>query len=129
MGHCAIGARNPLDFSARAVVCYCATVLFGLIAATDARIWVENGVDFGRGRNLLMAGVTLILGTGAYTITIGNFPLTGITLATLAAILLYQVLRDPVTPEAREDAGAAIAPADSALSLLARTLAANSYRF
>ena len=102
------------------MVCYCATVLFGLIAATGARIWVENGVDFGRGRNLLMAGVTLILGTGAYTITIGNFPLTGITLATLEAILLYQVLRDPVTPEAREA---------QTLSLLARILAANSCRF
>lgn len=89
-------------------------VLFGLIAATGARIWVENGVDFGRGRNLLMAGVTLILGTGAYTINIGSFPLNGITLATLAAIVLYQVLRDPVTPEAKEDAGTAIAPADSA---------------
>lgn len=89
-------------------------VLFGLIAATGARIWVENRVDFGRGRNLLMAGVTLILGTGAYTITIANFPLTGITLATLAAILLYQILRDPVTPEGQEDSGVAIAPADSA---------------
>lgn len=89
-------------------------VLFGLIAATGARIWVENQVDFGRARNLLMAGVALILGTGAYTITIGNFPLTGITLATLAAILLYQVLRDPATPESKEDSGQAIAPADSA---------------
>lgn len=89
-------------------------VLFGLIAATGARIWVENQVDFGRARNLLMAGVALILGTGAYTITIGNFPLTGITLATLAAILLYQVLRDPATPESKEDSGQAITPADSA---------------
>jgi uracil-xanthine permease len=69
-------------------------VLFGLIAATGARIWVENGVDFGRGRNLLMAGVTLILGTGAYTVNIGSFQLSGIALATLAAILSYQLLRD-----------------------------------
>ncbi|HEU5349548.1 MAG TPA: hypothetical protein VFU63_13135, partial [Ktedonobacterales bacterium] len=49
-----------------------------------------------------------------YTIPIGNFPLSGITLATLTAIVLYQVLRDPITPEASEDAGVAIAPADSA---------------
>ena len=56
------------------MVCHSATVLFGLIAATGARIWVENGVDFGRGRNLLMAGVTLILGTGAYTDHHRQFP-------------------------------------------------------
>lgn len=69
-------------------------VLFGLIAATGARIWVENGVDFGRGRNLLMAGVTLILGTGSYAVTIGSFQLSGIALATVAAIVSYQLLRD-----------------------------------
>lgn len=86
-------------------------VLFGLIAATGARIWVENGVNFGRARNLLMAGVTLILGTGSYAITIGSFQLSGIALATLAAILLYQVLRDREAPDATEQA---IAPADAA---------------
>lgn len=73
-------------------------VLFGLIAVTGARIWVENGVDFGRPRNLLMAGVALILGTGSYALNIGSFQLSGIALAALAAIILYQLLRDPETP-------------------------------
>ncbi len=90
-------------------------VLFGLIAATGARIWVENGVNFGRGRNLLMAGVTLILGTGAYAVNIGSFQLSGIALATVAAILLYQVLRDRETPEAEASAEQATAPADAAV--------------
>ncbi len=82
-------------------------VLFGLIAATGARIWVENGIDFARPRNLLMAGITLILGTGAYSITIGSFQLSGIALATAAAILSYQLLRDRAdTPEVVEDAPA-----------------------
>ncbi len=70
-------------------------VLFGLIAVTGARIWVENGVDFGSPRNLLMAGVSLILGTGSYAITIGSFQLSGIALASLAAIVAYQLLREP----------------------------------
>ena len=78
-------------------------VLFGLIAATGARIWVENGVNFGKGRNLMMAGVTLILGTGSYSITIGSFQLSGIALATVAAILSYQVLRDRDDSDADTD--------------------------
>jgi uracil-xanthine permease len=67
------------------------TVLFGLIAATGARIWVENRVDFSRGGNLFIAAVVLIIGAADYTLTLGGFSLNGITLGTLAAIVLYQV--------------------------------------
>ncbi len=83
-------------------------VLFGLIAATGARIWVENRVDLSQPRTLLMAGVTLILGTGAYAINIGSFQLSGIALATVAAILLYQVLRG--RPDATTDQAESAAP-------------------
>ncbi|HEU5433551.1 MAG TPA: solute carrier family 23 protein, partial [Thermomicrobiales bacterium] len=38
------------------------TVLFGLIAITGARIWVDNRVDFTRSANLFVAAVTLIIG-------------------------------------------------------------------
>lgn len=86
-------------------------VLFGLIAATGARIWVENGVDFGKARNLLMAGVAVILGTGPYVVNIGSFSLSGIALASIAAIVLYQVLRD------RDEAEPAVAKADAAVSV------------
>ena len=70
-------------------------VLFGLIAATGGRIWVENKVDFGKSRNLLTAGIGLILATGGYVLHIGNFDLVAIPLATFTTIILYQVLRDP----------------------------------
>jgi putative pyrimidine permease RutG len=66
------------------------TVLFGLIAATGARIWVENRVDFSKGANLFIAATVLIIGAADYTITLGGFSLNGITLGTLAAIVLYQ---------------------------------------
>jgi putative pyrimidine permease RutG len=39
-------------------------VVFGLIAATAGRIWVENGVDFAQARNLIVVGVALVLGAG-----------------------------------------------------------------
>jgi hypothetical protein len=48
-------------------------VLFGLIAATDGRIWVQNGVDFSKGRNLVTAPVALAMGAGNLTLNIGSF--------------------------------------------------------
>ncbi len=67
-------------------------VLFGLIAATGARIWIENRVDFSRSRNLLTAAVALTLGAGDLVLKLGGFSLGGIGTATLAAIVVYQLL-------------------------------------
>ncbi|MCG1055851.1 NCS2 family nucleobase:cation symporter [Mycetohabitans sp. B5] len=68
-------------------------VVFGLIAVTGARIWVENRVDFTENRNLIVAAVTLVLGTGDFTVHLGNFALGGIGTATFGAVLLYALLR------------------------------------
>jgi putative pyrimidine permease RutG len=70
-----------------------ATLLFGLIAATGARIWVDGRVDFTRGANLFVAGVPLIIGAGHYFLRVGDFELGAIGLATFAAIILHQILR------------------------------------
>jgi xanthine/uracil permease len=69
------------------------TVLFGLIAVTGARIWVDNRVDFTKAVNLFVAAVVLIIGAADYTVTIGGFTLNGITLGTFGAIILYQVFK------------------------------------
>ncbi len=71
-----------------------AIVLFGLIAATGGRIWVQNGVDFSKSRNLVTAAVALILGAGNFSLNIGGFLLSGIGTATFGAIILYQLLRE-----------------------------------
>ncbi|RZU01049.1 solute carrier family 23 protein [Rivibacter subsaxonicus] len=68
-------------------------VVFGLIAVAGARIWVENKVDFSDNLNLIVAGVTLILGTGDYTLRLGGFTLGGIGTATFGAIGLHALLR------------------------------------
>jgi uracil-xanthine permease len=68
-------------------------VVFGLIAVAGAKIWVENKVDFGDNVNLIVAAVTLILGTGDYTLKFGQFTMGGIGTATFGAILLHLVLR------------------------------------
>jgi putative pyrimidine permease RutG len=70
------------------------TVLFGLIAATGGRIWVQNRVDFSVARNLVTAAVTLTVGAGDLALKFGRFSLGGIGTATFGAILLYQLLRE-----------------------------------
>jgi putative pyrimidine permease RutG len=67
-------------------------VVFGLIAATAGRIWVENGVDFSQARNLITVGVALVLGAGDLSLKLGGFMLGGIGTATFGAILLYHLL-------------------------------------
>jgi len=68
-------------------------VVFGLIAVAGAKIWVENKVDFGDNVNLIVVAVTLILGTGDYTLKFGQFTMGGIGTATFGAILLHALLR------------------------------------
>jgi uracil-xanthine permease len=68
-----------------------AIVVFGLIAATGARIWVDNRVDFSNARNLVTAAATLTVGAGDLALKIGDFTLGGIGTATFGAIVLYQL--------------------------------------
>ncbi|HAX19057.1 MAG TPA: pyrimidine utilization transport protein G [Hydrogenophaga sp.] len=67
-------------------------VVFGLIAVAGAKIWVDNKVDFSDNKNLLVAAITLVLGTGDYTLRFGEFALGGIGTATFGAIGLYALL-------------------------------------
>ena len=67
-------------------------VVFGLIAVAGAKIWVDNQVDFSDNRNLLLAAITLVLGTGDYTLKFGDFALGGIGTATFGAIVLWALL-------------------------------------
>ncbi|KAI9022078.1 xanthine/uracil permease family protein [Hyaloraphidium curvatum] len=73
-------------------------VLFGLIAALGGRIWVQHGVDFIHNRNLMSAGVPVLLGAGmvnGVAIHWGPVILDGIGTSTIAAIGLWQLLRPP----------------------------------
>ncbi len=74
-----------------------AIVLFGLIAATGGRIWSENRVDFSKSRNLVTVAIALTIGAGMVGnigVTIGNFTIGGIGVATFGSIILYQILRE-----------------------------------
>ncbi|MBU6438154.1 MAG: NCS2 family nucleobase:cation symporter, partial [Betaproteobacteria bacterium] len=68
-------------------------VVFGLITVAGAKIWVDNKVDFAQPANMIVTAVTLVLGTGDYTLHLGGFTLGGIGTATFGAILLHALLK------------------------------------
>ncbi len=72
-------------------------VVFGLITIAGAKIWIENKVDFSKNKNLMVAAVTIILGTGDFALQFGGFNLGGIGTATFAALILnwFFSLADP----------------------------------
>src|SRR5574343_810910 len=47
-------------------------VVFGLIAVAGAKIWADNKVDFADNKNLIVAAITLVLGTGDFTLKFGG---------------------------------------------------------
>lgn len=63
-------------------------VVFGLIAIAGVKIWLDNKIDFSQNANLIIGAVTLIMGTGDFSLHIGQFNLGGIGTATLTAIVL-----------------------------------------
>ena len=63
-------------------------VVFGLIAVAGVKIWIDSHIDFSKNSNLIIAAVTVIMGTGNFSLHLGGFDLGGIGTATLAAIIL-----------------------------------------
>ena len=77
-------------------------LLFGIIASSGLRIMVENKVDFGINRNLIIASVILVIGIGNAQLKIGeHFELSGMALAAIIGIILNQIL--PGKENAKED--------------------------
>jgi uracil-xanthine permease len=69
-------------------------VLYGMIGLLGAKIWKENGVDFGNPVNLvpLAAGIVIAIGNTSLEFT-DDFTLGGIALGTIVAILGWHLAR------------------------------------
>jgi xanthine/uracil permease len=72
-------------------------VLYGLIGALGARIWVENRVDFKDPVNLMTAAVSLTIGIANFSVEFNGLSFTGITLGSVAAVLVYHGMRYVIT--------------------------------
>ncbi|KAN0036416.1 hypothetical protein ACTFIV_001709 [Dictyostelium citrinum] len=71
-------------------------VLFGITALTGAKLWINAQVDFSKPRNLLTAGISIVLGTGMIGVNVewGKIKIDAIGVATFVSIILYQLLRE-----------------------------------
>ncbi len=89
-------------------------VLYGMIGLLGAKIWRENGVDFGNPVNLVPLAAGIIIGVGNVALTFtDSFSLTGIALGTIVAVAGYHLAKAIAPRELRERAeGTAIAVGD-----------------
>ena len=68
-------------------------VLYGMIALVGAKIWVENGVDFGEPRNLVGLAGGLVAGIGGVALDFGNgFEIGGIALGTVLVLVYFHAV-------------------------------------
>ena len=82
-------------------------VLYGMIGLLGAKIWKENGVDFGNPINLVPIAAGIIMGVGDVKLKFtDNFSLTGIALGTIVAVGGYHLAKAARPRELRERAAA-----------------------
>ncbi|WMT40057.1 uracil permease [Paenibacillus sp. D2_2] len=63
-------------------------LLFGVIAASGLRIFVEQKVDFSKATNMILTTVVFVVGLSGATLQFGNIQLKGMALATIVGIVL-----------------------------------------
>ncbi|SFC97877.1 uracil permease [Clostridium uliginosum] len=63
-------------------------LLFGTIATSGLRTFIEEKVDFAKSRNLILTSVIFIVGLSGIKLTLGNMEMKGMGLATIVAIVL-----------------------------------------
>src|SRR6476661_7787023 len=81
-------------------------VLYGMIGLLGAKIWKENGVDFGNPINLVPVAAGIVIGIGNVSLKFSdNFSLSGIALGTIVAVAAYHFAKAlaPADLRARAD--------------------------
>ncbi|MDU0312829.1 solute carrier family 23 protein [Phycicoccus sp. M110.8] len=82
-------------------------VLYGMIGLLGAKIWKENGVDFGNPINLVPLAAGIIMGIGNVALKFSdNFSLSGIALGTIVAVGGYHLAKAVAPRELRDRANA-----------------------
>ncbi len=68
-------------------------VLYGLVGVLGVRIWLTNRVDFGKPINQMTAAIALIIGIADFSWKIGGLEFSGIALGSIAALLVYHIMK------------------------------------
>lgn len=63
-------------------------LLFGTIATSGLRTFIEEKVDFSKSRNLILASVIFVVGLSGIKVPLGTIELKGMGLATIVAMVL-----------------------------------------
>jgi len=63
-------------------------LLFGTIATSGLRTFIEEKVDFAKSRNLILTSVVFIVGLSGIKLMLGTIELKGMGLATIIAMLI-----------------------------------------
>ncbi|WP_102271525.1 solute carrier family 23 protein [Cytobacillus massiliigabonensis] len=68
-------------------------LLFGIIASSGLRMLVENNIDFGKNRNLVISSVILVIGIGGAALRFSEtFAIEGMALAAIVGVILNLIL-------------------------------------
>lgn len=68
-------------------------LLFGIIASSGLRMLVDNGIDFGNNRNLVISSVILVIGIGGAKLEFSeSFAIEGMALAAIVGVVLNLIL-------------------------------------
>lgn len=63
-------------------------LLYGMIGTSGLRVLVDNQVDYGRNRNMVLTSVIFVVGLSGVVINIGDVQLKGMVLAAIVAMVL-----------------------------------------
>jgi uracil-xanthine permease len=84
-------------------------VLYGMIGLLGAKIWKENGVDFGNPINLVPIAAGIVIGIGNVSLKFTNdFSLSGIALGTIVTVGAFHIARWLAPAELRSRADGAL---------------------
>jgi uracil permease len=67
-------------------------LLYGIIASSGLRVLINNKVDLGKQRNLIICAVILVIGIGGLSISLGQVSLSGMALSAIIGIILHLIL-------------------------------------
>lgn len=68
-------------------------LLFGVIAVSGIRIFVDRRVDFSKSHNMVMTGTIMIIGLSGAKLTFGTVTVQGMVLATVVAVAMSLIFR------------------------------------
>lgn len=67
-------------------------LLFGVIASNGLKVLIDNHVDFGKKRNLMIGSTILVIGIGNASLQFAGYTFSGLAIATVLGILMNFIL-------------------------------------